>query len=505
MKAIILARVSTEEQKDAGNSLPAQIKRQEEYCRRKGYEVTKERIFSFSESAYKTKRDELDKVLEFLKTIDEKVALCFDKVDRFSRNVFDKRVATLYDLAMEDKVELHFASDNLVINNKISATEKFQFGINLGLAKYYSDAISDNVKRAFETKLRNGEWCGKAPIGYINKDLENGKKTIVPDPDRAYLITKAFEWYASGNYSFGIIKGMLEKAGLTSNTKQQKTLTKSSVAGMFKNPFYYGRMLYDGKIYDHKYEPLISKWVYDRCQEISGSRKTTKFKYKSKPFIFRGLLACSQCGCTISSDIKKNKYVYLSCSHYKGNCDQPRIKQEVVLDQVRAMLKSIKIPEAKVEEIKADLKKSFDNEQKFNKRAIESIRKETDQLQSELRTIVELRAKGSITINEADKMIEEIKQKQLDLNLQAEDHIKADKEFIITTSYLLELASRASELFESSKEEQKRKLLNILLSNSKLEGEKLVFNLKTPFDVIARCSKSSNWLPGLDSNQQPSP
>jgi len=33
MKAIILARVSTEEQKEAGNSLPAQIERLKNYCK----------------------------------------------------------------------------------------------------------------------------------------------------------------------------------------------------------------------------------------------------------------------------------------------------------------------------------------------------------------------------------------------------------------------------------------------------------------------------------------
>jgi len=59
MKAIILARVSTEEQKEAGNSLPAQIKRLEDYCQRKGFAIAKH--FSFDESAYKTKRDEFDK------------------------------------------------------------------------------------------------------------------------------------------------------------------------------------------------------------------------------------------------------------------------------------------------------------------------------------------------------------------------------------------------------------------------------------------------------------
>src|SRR3989344_5252485 len=106
MKAIILARVSTEEQKDKGNSLPAQVERLENYCRNKGLEIAK--TFSFDESAYKTKRDEFDKVLEFLDTHKQKVAICFDKVDRFSRNVFDKRVSILYELAMQDKIELHF-------------------------------------------------------------------------------------------------------------------------------------------------------------------------------------------------------------------------------------------------------------------------------------------------------------------------------------------------------------------------------------------------------------
>ena len=38
MKAIILARVSTEEQKEAGNSLPAQITRIERYCEQQKFE-----------------------------------------------------------------------------------------------------------------------------------------------------------------------------------------------------------------------------------------------------------------------------------------------------------------------------------------------------------------------------------------------------------------------------------------------------------------------------------
>jgi DNA invertase Pin-like site-specific DNA recombinase len=56
MKAIILARVPTEEQEKAGNSLPAQITRMEKYCKRNDFDA--DETFSFYESAYKKKRDE---------------------------------------------------------------------------------------------------------------------------------------------------------------------------------------------------------------------------------------------------------------------------------------------------------------------------------------------------------------------------------------------------------------------------------------------------------------
>lgn len=138
MKAILIARVSTEEQKEAGNSLPAQVIRLENYCQRKNLENI--RHFSFDESAYTNQRIDFDKILDFLLQQKNKIAVCFDKVDRLSRNVFDKRVSLLYERALKDEIELHFVSDGQIINSQISATEKFQFGISLGLAKYYSDA-----------------------------------------------------------------------------------------------------------------------------------------------------------------------------------------------------------------------------------------------------------------------------------------------------------------------------------------------------------------------------
>ena len=61
MKSVYIARVSTEEQKEANNSLPAQMARMKKYGQNKSFETLKE--FSFDESAYKTKRNDFDGIL----------------------------------------------------------------------------------------------------------------------------------------------------------------------------------------------------------------------------------------------------------------------------------------------------------------------------------------------------------------------------------------------------------------------------------------------------------
>lgn len=78
-------------------------------------------------------------------------------------------------------------------------------------------------------------------------------------------------------------------------------------------------------------------------------------------------------------------------------------------------------------------------------------------------------------------MIGENKQKQQEILIKKEEHTKADESFIIGASHLLELAQRASSLFERSKTEQKRQLINFVFSNLRLEGQTLHFNLKEPF------------------------
>jgi len=62
----------------------------------------------------------------------------------------------------------------------------------------------------------------------------------------------------------------------------------------------------------------------------------------------------------------------------------------------------------------------------------------------------------------------------------------------------------AYELFESSKIEQKRKLINYVFSNLELEGVTLRYSLRKPFDLMVDCSTRSEWLGLLNTLRTPS-
>lgn len=50
-----------------------------------------------------------------------------------------------------------------------------------------------------------------------------------------------------------------------------------------------------------------------------------------KDLLLRGLMKCNCYGCQITGNIKKNKYVYYSCTHGKGICKKEWVREEELL------------------------------------------------------------------------------------------------------------------------------------------------------------------------------
>lgn len=502
----LTARVSTEDQLAA---LPAQKQKLLKYAEiDKGWVENKDFIYvELDESAYKENRKEFYELViaPVLKETELSIVV-FDKIDRFTRDSSSDERRLLTRLFREGKIELHFPSDNLYIHKNSPASDLFRLDIGVALAGYYSSAIRDNVKRRFDQKLADGEWPGKAPIGYINyvkgKDAKGDEiKHIKPDPDRSHHIVKGFELRSTG-MPYEAIAKELKKDGLVSNTKLRKPITRGQWEEILKNPFYYGKMRYDGNIYVHHYGAIIQPWLWERCQEVAAERAIHRTSYGGKQFLFKNL-KCNECGYTISTDRKKNRYNLMKCTEYGGKHGAKFINEDILIQQVKEVFSSFRIPEEYLPELIAEIEKNHDTEQKHYLLNKKRLQKEFDDIDTEIKELFKDRKTFAGRHELFESMVRELEVKQKDIAQQIADHADGDKAFVIGASYILDVASRGAELFasESTKLEQKRYLLNLVLPNAKLQGEKLIFNLLEPFEALADMAKTENWLRRLDSNQ----
>ena len=78
-----------------------------------------------------------------------------------------------------------------------------------------------------------------------------------------------------------------------------------------------------------------------------------------------------------------------------------------------------------------------------------------------------------ITGDEYDKKARELKERQTEITLRIEQHLKGETDYCTTLETLISVASRVAELFERSKTEQKRELLAFVFSNLRLRGKNL--------------------------------
>lgn len=70
MKAILLARVSTDEQETDG-----QLLKLKDYAEKENFTYSEQDIFDFHESAYKTQREKFDEVIKHVQSQKEKQSI----------------------------------------------------------------------------------------------------------------------------------------------------------------------------------------------------------------------------------------------------------------------------------------------------------------------------------------------------------------------------------------------------------------------------------------------
>lgn len=477
-----------------GQSIPAQLEKARDYAKRKELTVLSE--YQFDESSIKDKRVKFDQVIAQIKRCKSKIALIVETVDRLQRSF--KESVMLDEHRKSGKLELHFIRENLVIHQESNSSEIQRWDLAVFVAKSFVLKISDNVKRTIEKKIRNGECPSMAPIGYKNTEDENGNKTITVDPVRGHLVKRVFDLYATGLYSMKKIAEIMDEEGLTGKHKVVKSIRPRRIESILKNPFYYGEMMHKGKLYPHKYEPLVPYDIWKRCKDVRLSYDKT-VKNTEKPFIFIGKIKCAICGCAITAEFQKNRFVYYHCTNYYGNCKKVYVPQELILKELSDLLRKLVLPEGQAEILLNNLKRLEKSKDVFQAEQLESLNIERKNIDRKLKVMYEDRLEGRLTPEEYDKLIVSYKEREHDLKFKMAQLGNAKIEYYKTAGYIITIAQNAQKLFEQAPKEQKRQLLNLVVSNLKLDGKKLEYKLRKPYDRVLVANTRHNWGPLCDT------
>src|SRR3990167_7171549 len=317
-KAVILARVSTLRQEKEGLSLKdIQLPLLRNYAKDNDFEIDTE--FVFSESADKKIRTKFNEMIEYVKNNPDIVAIIAYRVDRITRNYRD--AVLIDDLRSEHHKEIHFVYDRLIIGQKTIGRDITDWDTKVYLAKQFLNRLKDDAIATAQRKLENYEWPSGAPFGYMNKKDENNRNWIYIDETEAPIVQKVFEWYSTGSQS------MLEVRNRVNEIFGTKYV-KSKIEAILKNPFYIGTMVFNGIEYPHRYDRIISQDLYDKAQAVRAGYRKKHFKFAGLPYLYRGLFPCADCGCMMTPEKKKGKYVYYHCTQYRGKHSALWIREE---------------------------------------------------------------------------------------------------------------------------------------------------------------------------------
>lgn len=491
MKAIILARVSSREQEEEGHSLAAQVQRLKDYCHRKGLQVI--RTVEIVESSTRGKRKEFHELINFAKKQSGTTAVVADAVDRVQRGF--KESVMLDELIRAGKIELHFNREGMVIGADAKASDIMRWDFSVMAAKSYVLQLSDNVKRSIEYKLRNGEAVCQAPPGYLNvRNQFTGKATVVIDPERAPIVEEIFRRYATGTSSLPELSALANKMGYATR-KGGKPMTRAAVHLLIQNPFYYGQMRIKGVLYDHHYPRLISKDLFDACEAVRLGWNKKPFQYRGKDSLFRGILRDAVTGHIATMQTKKGRYNYIKVVDPANHKLAIYVKEDEVIEQAGEVLRQFQIGEAHMAQIREWLRTSLDAEAAFHQQQVGLLTKQLSTVNTRMRRLAELLLDGAYTVAEHHQLRNDLTEKRAELETKLAQHRDGDDGFISTMETLLELLNRAHSLFVEASAPLKRQLLNLCFENLSLNGRKLEYALRRPFNLFTKQASVVNGDP----------
>ena len=471
MKFVIYARKSSEDNSKQVHSIDAQIFVMKDLAKHEGVKIVE--VFQESKSAKEPGRPVFNKMIEQFKKNKYDGIICW-KIDRLARNPVD--AGTIQWLLQKGLIKQIITSDRKYNpeDNVLIASVEF------GMSNQYILDLSKNVKRGLNEKVRRGEYPGAVPLGYL-RDFKT--KKLILDPDKAPYIKRIFQLYSTNLYSIDQLTALLNDEGLRSLHNER--VQPSIFARVLKNPLYYGWFEWNGQLYPGKHEPIISKDIFDKVNEIRLPRKGMKRNDK-RSFTFRGLLRCGECGLKITAEVKKG-HTYYRCTKSFGTdkCSQRYVREEELDKELDRKLSELnfdpEIVELSILALKDQNRNQLSYQAEMQRKNDELLRKNRESQDILVNRFLDnfvpedIYNRRLIELRNEEARLEEIIRNTKNKTRNAFDKIET----------IMRFSQLAKEIFRNGSNEAKKEVAGIISSNITLKDRKILdFSLDMEFQWL---------------------
>jgi site-specific DNA recombinase len=310
-------------------------------------------------------------------------------------------------------------------------------------------------------------------------------RTIEVDPDNAPIAQRMFELYATCSYSLATLRLFLK-------AEYGKVLSKWHIEKLLRNPFYIGTYEWEGKSYVGTHLPLVSPEKFSRVHDVlSGKARPRK---KMHEFAFSGLLRCAYDNCAVTAEFKKQKYTYYRCTGYRGKCDLPYFREEVMAERLGPVLQAIRIPNDVLAQLGESLLSDKTHQETLRKRQAERIEQRLAPLRKRLEQAYVDRLDEKITEEFWEAKSAEWQEEEQSLLGSLRELEQAENpERALDRVRILELANKAHSLYVTQTPQEKAKLLRMVLSNCAVDAVSVYPTYRKPFDMIFERAKTGEW------------
>jgi site-specific DNA recombinase len=304
----------------------------------------------------------------------------------------------------------------------ISAKEDFGEGYLADAMEAVTDIFNEmevrrngeDIKAKLRNKALNGGTVTRAKLGYLNIRAEQDGRlfnSIGLDPKRAPLVLKAFELYATGEYSIDRLTAAMADLGLTTRPSarwpREQPVSDSKLHSMLSDAYYAGWVTVDGQLLPGRHEAIVSQALFDRVQEVLNARSARGQRDRILSHYLKGILYCDRCHTTaertsrlIYTEATGNggRYGYYVCrARQDGLCDLPHLPVGQVEEAIAAHSTLLPVPDDFAAAVRTELETTMADQQRLTQELHTTLTKQLAKLEAREERLIDLAADGVLT------------------------------------------------------------------------------------------------------------